>query len=100
MLEQDRLSRCRRCDELKGQALIEQPGQRLIYVPVTCICKGIACRICRRKMVRRPISNRFDGRTGTVWHMPWLGAVAPCASCRQRRKSNLAAQNHLMERSG
>jgi hypothetical protein len=86
-MEQARLTLCRRCGELKGQALIDDPWQGWTLFPVICICKGIACRSCGKRMVRRPGSNRYDEQTADVWHMPWFGARVPCADCRRRQQA-------------
>lgn len=82
MLEQDRLSRCGQCGELKGEALVDDRWQGKIYVPVICLCGGIVCRYCRSGAIRRPISDRYDEATGRVLHMPYFGALIPCRACK------------------
>jgi hypothetical protein len=51
---------------------------------VICICKGIPCSHCDKRLIRRPISNAYDEPTGSVWHTPWFGYLSRCAACRAR----------------
>jgi hypothetical protein len=82
-MRQDKLSRCRRCGQMRGLALAAEPYDGPSYYPVRCICKGIPCRGCGKRMVRRPISNHYDEPTGAVWHTPWFMSLARCRVCRQ-----------------
>ena len=81
-MDQRRLRRCTRCGELKGQAVLNDRYERIVRVPVICICKGIPCPQCGKRLIRRPISDEYDEPTGTVWHTPWSGYLMRCTACR------------------
>jgi len=81
-MEQRRLRRCARCAELKGEGLVEDRYEGIVRVPVICICKGVPCPQCGKRLIRRPISNNYDERAGTVWHTPWFGYLTRCTTCR------------------
>jgi hypothetical protein len=81
-MNQSRLQRCMRCGELRGQAVINDRNQGLVRLPVICICKGIPCPQCGKRLIRRPISNHYDEPTGAVWHTPWFGYLGCCTTCR------------------
>jgi hypothetical protein len=82
-MEQPRLVRCRRCGELRGQALVDDPSGEARRVPVACICRGVPCLYCGRRLVRRPGTCRYHEATGTVWHMAWFGGSWPCWTCER-----------------
>jgi hypothetical protein len=87
MLEQDKLRRCAQCGELKGEALVDDRWEGLIYLPVRCLCEGIVCCYCRAGAIHRPISNRFDEATGRVLHIAYFGWMAPCRDCSRRLRA-------------
>lgn len=69
------LAECGRCGEICGTA------RRTGSVSV-CLCEGIICRFCGAGRARPPLTDRYDTRTRTFWHTPWLGAEVACAACR------------------
>ena len=81
-MDQRRLRRCTRCGELKGEARVEDRYEGIVRVRVICICKGVPCPQCGRRLIRRPISSRYDEPTGTVWHTPWFSYLSRCPTCR------------------
>jgi hypothetical protein len=87
MLEQDKLRRCAQCGELKGEALVDDRWEGLVYRPVRCLCEGIVCRYCRAGAIHRPISNRYDEATGRVLHIAYFGWMAPCRGCSRRLRA-------------
>ena len=80
-MKQDRLRRCSQCGELTGEAFVDDPWEGPVYIPVLCLCEGIVCSRCRRRAIRRPISNFYDEATGRVIHTPWFGYLVPCLDC-------------------
>ena len=82
-LNQPRLSRCPRCGELKGEASIADRYEGIVRLPVICICRGVPCPQCGKRLIRRPISNHYNEPTGTVRHTPWFGYLKPCPTCRR-----------------
>ena len=89
-MDQSRLRRCRWCGELEGEAIVEDRYEGVVHLAVICICQGIPCTRCGERLIRRPVSNYYDERTGAVWHTPWFGCHPPCATCR--RSGELADQ--------
>ena len=81
-MDQPGLRRCRRCGELSGEAVVEDRHKGTVRLAVICICKGIPCAQCGKRLIRRPISNHYDEHAGAVWHTPWFGHHFPCATCR------------------
>jgi hypothetical protein len=89
-MDQRRLRRCRRCGELRGEAVVEDRCEGIVRVQVACVCSGTPCPRCGKRLVRRPISNHYDEYAGAVWHTPRFGYHSRCASCR--RSGELAGQ--------
>jgi hypothetical protein len=87
LMDQDRLTRCRRCGELKGEALVEDVSKGRLYARVLCLCAGVPCAYCRPGMVRRPISDCYDEAAGEVRHTPWFAYLIPCEDCRRRERA-------------
>lgn len=82
-MNQPRLRRCPRCGELKGEAVIADPYGGIVRLPVICICRGISCPQCGKRLIRRPISNHYHESTDTVWHTAWFCYLRPCPTCRR-----------------
>jgi len=89
------LTRCPVCGEYRGYTLARHlqwnepldASERDDVFEVKCICEGISCRRCG-KMMHRPISNYYDERTNSVWHVPYfVGMVSLCRECRSRKRS-------------
>lgn len=86
-MEQTQLRRCYQCGRMKGKALVDDRREEPVYLPVLCLCDGIVCRHCGEGAIYRPISNRYDERSGSVGHVPYFGYLAPCAACRLRNRA-------------
>jgi hypothetical protein len=54
-------------------------------ISVRCICDGVPCRRCGKKM-HRPISNYYDERANKIWHVPYFVGMAPCRECRSKER--------------
>ena len=83
-MEQDRLSRCPQCGEMKGEALVDDEWEGLVYVPVLCLCDGIVCRYCKKRAIHRPISDYYVEATGRTLHVSYFGNLFPCPDCREK----------------
>jgi hypothetical protein len=75
--------RCGQCGGLYGLARTAAG-----FVPVRCLCDGIACSVCEKRAIHRPISNYVDEQTGRIWHVPWFGFMFPCVGCRKKRAAS------------
>jgi hypothetical protein len=86
------LTRCPVCGEYRGSTRArrtdrnEPPDASELddVIAVRCVCEGIPCRSCGKKM-HRPISNYYDERTGTIWHVPYFRGMFPCGECLSSR---------------
>jgi hypothetical protein len=86
------LSRCTTCGELKGEFWHKWTADpEASLTPVRCLCDGIPCSTCRKNLIHRPISNRYDEATGKVWHVPYFGYLLPCEECRERENAEAVA---------
>lgn len=77
------LRRCLQCGRLRGTTYWPEPDEPgwLTETPVSCLCEGIVCRHCKRNAIFRPISNYFDERDATIWHVSHFAAGRPCDEC-------------------
>lgn len=72
------LIKCDACGEYKGAA-IDDEG----ITAVICICNGILCTICKKAIIRRPISNHFETTDAKIWHTPYFSHA--CRKCRNNQ---------------
>ena len=56
-------------------------------VSVSCLCKGILCRICGKKRLHRPTSTSYDKATNTIGHWSWTTGMLGCRTCQRRPRS-------------
>jgi hypothetical protein len=64
------LTRCEECGEYRGRA-------------AKCLCQGVLCIGCKKRMAHRPISEFWDEAGGTFIHVAHF--VPPlCAVCRKK----------------
>jgi len=85
------LHRCKKCGEYKGVIKVKDLprghswfktyySRRLI--DVMCICDGIKCEVCKKKINHRPCSAYFDENTGSLWYVPvFVGWNLVCGEC-------------------
>ena len=75
------LTKCAKCGEYRGRVQekdLELPEKFLDYetenglgfFDVVCICEGILCSVCNKKVIRKPNSNHYDEKSNDVWHTP------------------------------
>lgn len=77
---------CEDCGAIRGKALSPRGDGEVGHLKSTCLCEGLICKICNRRRVPRPISNRYDTIKGGWWHAPHFMGWAPCGSCRENAK--------------
>ena len=84
------LTRCPVCSEYRGSTLARHlnwnatPYEPDEVILVRCICDGILCRRCGKKM-HRPISNYYDEEANKIWHVPYFMGMFPCRECLSSR---------------
>ena len=91
-MDQSRLRRCPGCGELEGEAVVQDRNAGLGWLTVICICRGIPCSQCGKRLVRRPVSNHYEEATDSVWHTPWFGYLFPCLICRRNGEASRSTQ--------
>lgn len=86
--------RCQVCGEFNGTTLAKyldwsgshQPDDEK-ELSVSCLCKGILCKKCKRNKIHRPISNSYDPDTNRIWHWAYFMGLAPCDECHAKEQA-------------
>ena len=77
------LHKCEECGEYNGEAK-ERVEKSEKYLTVFCLCDGILCPRCKKKMMHRPISNSYNPKDGDIVHHPYFTGMMGCGKCREK----------------
>lgn len=54
-------------------------------ISVSCLCKGIPCRLCGQNLIHKSGSNTYEEKTNSVSHYFWLQGLVGCRECRRKK---------------
>jgi hypothetical protein len=80
------LIRCEVCGEWRGSGVAPDPpdGATVSTAKISCLCDGLVCGNCGQERIHRPVSDRYDEESGTVWHLPYFMGLKNCRVCGAR----------------
>lgn len=87
----DGLSTCQGCGRVRGVTKRPLGTGEVGDAESVCLCRGLACRRCGRRRMRRPISDYFDAEWGQWWHVPYFAMQAPmCSVCEDEAERGVS----------
>jgi len=93
--------RCPVCGEFNGTTKAKYlnweglpPDDLEETITVSCLCKGILCRRCKKNKIHRPISNSYEEDSNTIDHWPSFSGMIPCSECRAKEKAKKSSPPH------